>query len=80
LTAETGSSIAIVGACYKGACRKEGGISGRVGASSRVGASGRVGTSSRVGIGRRVGKDAFRLSGVPLYGASSIVYSGGVGE
>jgi hypothetical protein len=80
LTAKIGSSVAVVGACCKGACRKEGGISSRVGASGRVGAGGRVGTSGRVGISRRVGKDAFRPSRVPLYRASSIVYSGGVGE
>jgi UDP-3-O-[3-hydroxymyristoyl] glucosamine N-acyltransferase len=87
-----GSGVAVVGACCKGACRKEGGISSRVGASGRVGAGGRVGTGgrvgassrvgagSRVGISYRVGKDVFRLSGVPLHGALSIVYSGGVGE
>jgi hypothetical protein len=64
------------GACHKGACYKEGSISGR------VGIRGRVGINSRVGIGASSSKDAFRLSRVPLllYGASSIVYSGGVGE
>jgi hypothetical protein len=96
LTAKIGSGIAVVGACregacykgaycegayYKGACRKgacckEGSISGR------VGIRGRVGINSRVGIGASSSKDAFRLSRVPLllYGALSIVYSGGVGE
>ena len=46
------------------ACRKKGGV------------------SSRVGIGASSSKDVFRLSGVPLllYGALSIVYSGGVGK
>ena len=41
-----------------------------------------VGIGGRVGIGASSGKDAFRLSGVPLllHGASSVVYSGGVGE
>jgi hypothetical protein len=63
-----GSGVAVVGACCEGACRKEGGIGGRVGAGGGV------------GIGRRVGKDAFRPSRVPLHGASSVVYSGGVGE
>ena len=35
-----------------------------------------------VGIGASSGKDAFGPSGVPLllHGASSVVYSGGVGE
>jgi hypothetical protein len=75
-----GSSIAVVGAyregtyreraCREGACYKEGGISSR------------VGIGSRAGIGASSGKDAFRPSRVPLllYGALSIVYSGGVGE
>ena len=42
----------------------------------------RVGIGGRVGIGASSGKDVFRLSRVPLllYGASSIVYSGGVGK
>jgi hypothetical protein len=41
-----------------------------------------VGISGRVGVGASSGKDVFRPSRVPLllYGASSIVYSGGVGE
>ena len=41
-----------------------------------------VGIGGRVGIGASSGKDVFRPSGVPLllYGALSIVYSGGVGE
>ena len=76
-----GSSMAVVGACRegacrKGACRKEGGI------SSRVGIRGRVGISGRVGIGASSSKDTFRLSKVPLllYGASSIVYSGGINK
>ena len=58
------------GACREGACRKEGGIGSR------------VGIGGRVGIGAGSGKDAFRLSRVPLllHGALSIVYSGGVGE
>ena len=36
----------------------------------------------RVSIGASSGKDIFRLSKVSLllYGASSVVYSGGVGE
>ena len=57
-----------------GACRKEGGISGSIGISGRAG--------GRVGIGASSSKDAFRLSRVPLllYGALSIVYSGGVGK
>jgi len=75
-----GSSIAVAGACYKGAyykgayregaCYKEGSISSR------------VGISGRVGIGASSGKDAFRLSRVPLllHRALSTVYSGGVGE
>jgi len=75
-----GSSVAVVRAYCEGACHKEGGISSRVGTGGRVGASGRVGAGGRVGISYRVGKDAFRLSRVPLYGALSIVYSGGVGE
>ena len=69
------------GACYKGAyrkgaCRKEGGI------SNRVGIGGRVGIGSRVGIGVSSSKDTFRPSRVPLllHRASSVVYSGGVGE
>jgi len=56
--------VAVAGACYKGACRKEGDI------NSRVGIGGRVGISGRVGIKASSGK----------YGALSIVYSGGVGE
>ena len=90
LTAETGSGVAVAGACCKGAyckgvyckgacregayregaCRKEGGIGGR------------VGIGGRAGIGASSGKDAFRPSRVPflLHGASSTVYSGGVGE
>jgi len=79
-TAETGSSVAVVGACQEGAyregacregaCRKEGDIGGR------------VGVGGRVGIGASCGKDAFRLFRVPLplHRASSVVYSGGVGE
>jgi hypothetical protein len=41
-----------------------------------------VGIRGRVGIGASSSKDAFRPSRVPLllHGASSIVYSGGVGE
>jgi len=46
----------------------------------RVGAGSRVGISRRVGIGASSNKDAFRPSRVPLHGASSIAYSGGVGE
>jgi len=64
-----------------GAYREKGGISGRVGISGSVGISGRVGISSRAGIGASSSKDVFRPSKVPLlYGALSIVYSGGVGE
>ena len=64
------------GAYCKGACRKEGSISGR------VGIGGRVGISGRVGIGASSSKDVFRLSKVPLlpYRALSIVYSRGVGK
>ena len=78
-----GSSVAVAGACCKGACyegayHKEGSISGSVGISGR--ASSRAG--GRVGIGASSSKDAFRPSRVPLllYGALSIVYSGGVGK
>ena len=41
-----------------------------------------VGISGRVGIGASFSKDVFRLSRAPLllYGALSIVYSGGVGK
>ena len=41
-----------------------------------------VGIGGRVGIGASPGKDVFRPSRVPLllHGASSIVYSGEVGE
>ena len=41
-----------------------------------------MGISGRVGIEAGSGKDVFRLSRVPLllYGALSIVYSGGVGK
>jgi hypothetical protein len=46
--------MAIAGACYKGACYKEGNISSR------------VGISGRVGIGASSGKDVFKLSRVPL--------------
>ena len=62
------------GTCCKGACRKKGGISGSIGIGGRAG--------GRVGIGASSSKDAFRLSRVPLllYGALSMVYSGGVGE
>ena len=81
MTAETGSGIAVVGACREGACRKGayrkgGGISGK------VGVRGRVGINSKVGIGASSGKDVFRLSGVPLllYEALSIIYSGEVGK
>jgi len=70
-----GSSVAVIGACregayHKGACRKEGGISSK------------VGISGRVGIGASPSKDVFRPSKVPLllYRALSVVYSGGVGE
>jgi hypothetical protein len=74
--------MAIVGACREGAYRKEGGISSRVGVNSRVDIGGRVGIGSRVGIGASSNKDAFRPSRVPLllYGALSIVYSGGVSK
>jgi len=62
--------VAVVRACREGACRKEGGISSR------------VGIGSRAGIGASSGKNAFRPSRVPLllYGASSVVYSGEIGE
>ena len=58
------------GACCEGACRKGGGISSR------------VGIGGKVGIGAISSKDVFRLFKVPLllYGALSVVYSGGVGE
>jgi len=60
-----GSNVAVVRAC-----REKGGVSAR------------VGISGRVGIGASSSKDLFRLFKVPLllYGALSIVYSGGVGE
>ena len=79
-TAETGSGVAVAETCCKGAyregayreeaCRKEGGISSK------------VGIGGRVGIGASSGKDVFRLSKVPLllHKALSTVYSGGVGE
>ena len=80
-----GSSIVIVGAyregaCCKGACYKESGISSRVGIGSEVGISGRVGISSKAGIEASSSKDAFRSFRVPLllHRASSIVYSRGV--
>ena len=79
MTAKIGSSVAVVRACREGACYKEGGIGSKVGVDSRVGIGGRVGISGRVGIGASPGKDIFRLS-LLLYRASSIVYSGGVGE
>ena len=60
LTAETGSGVAVVKAC-----RKEGGISGKVGIGDKVGIGGRA------GIGASSGKDVF---------GPSMVYSGGVGE
>jgi len=68
--------VAVARACCKGACRKKGDI------NNRVGIGGRVGISGRVGIGASSGKDVFRPSRVPLllHGASSIVYSGGVGK
>ena len=52
------------GACCKGACCKEGGIGGRA------------------GIGASSSKDAFRSFKLPLllHRASSVVYSGGIGE
>ena len=58
------------GAYHKGACRKKGGIGGR------------VGIGGRAGIGASFGKDLFRLFRVPLllYRALYIVYSGGVGK
>jgi len=64
-TAKMGSDIAVVRAC-----RKKGGIGGR------------VGISSRAGIGASSGKDVFGPSRVLLllHRASSVVYSGGVGE
>ena len=70
-TAETGSDVAVVGAC----CEK-GGIGGRV--SIR----GRVGISGRAGIGASLSKDIFGPSGVTflLHRALSMVYSRGVGE
>ena len=70
-TAETGSGVAVVGAC-----REKGGIGGRIGTGDRVGIGGRV------SIGASSGKDVFGPYGVPLllHGASSVVYSGGVGE
>src|SRR6266702_66820 len=86
-TAETGSNVAVVRACYEGVCHKgvyheEGGIGGKVGVGGRVGVGGKVGIGGRVGIGGKVGigasssKEAFRLSGVPLllHRASSMVY------
>ena len=77
--------MAVVGACREGACRKGACCKGacRKGACCKEGGiSGRVGIRGRVGIGASSSKDAFRLSRVPLllYGALSVVYSGGVGE
>ena len=71
LTAETGSDVAVVGAC-----REKGGISGK------VGIRGRVGISGKAGIGASLGKDIFGPFKVTflLYRALSIVYSRGVGE
>jgi len=64
-TAETGSNVAVVGAC-----REKGGIGGR------------VGIGGRAGIEASSGKDVFGPSRVLLllHGASSIVYSRGVGK
>ena len=66
-----GNNMAVVGAY-----RKKGGIGGR------VGIRGKVSISGKAGIGASPSKDIFRLSRVTLllYKASSIVYSGGVGE
>ena len=89
MIAKIGNSVAVVGAYYK-----KSSISSREGTGSRVYISSRVYINSRVGIGGRVsiggkvgikassGKDVFRLYRAPLllHGASSIVYSGGVGE
>jgi len=52
------------------ACRKEGGISSK------------VGIGGRVGVGASSGKDVFRLFRAPLllHRALSVVYSGEVGE
>ena len=75
-----GSSVAVAGACCKGAYR-EGAY--REGAYRKEGGiSGRVGIGGRAGIGASSGKDTFRLSKVPLllYKALSTVYSGGVGK
>jgi len=62
--------LLLINIAVVGAYRKKGSISNR------------VGISGRVGIGASYGKDVFRLSRVPLllYGALSIVYSGGVGK
>ena len=83
--AETGSGVAVAGACCKGACCKGAYREGacREGACRKEGGiGGRVGIGGRAGIGVSSGKDAFRPSEVPLllHRASSIVYSGGVGE
>ena len=68
LTAKTRYSVAKAGACCE-----EGGIGAKVGISARAG------IGAGVGIGDSSGKDAFGPSWMPLL-ASSVVYSGGVGE
>ena len=85
-TAETGCSVAEAGACCE-----EGGIGAKVGIGAGAGIGAGVGIGAKVGIGAGVGigvkvgigaspsKDTFRPSWMPLP-ASSVVYSGGVGE
>ena len=68
LIAKMGCSVAEAGACCE-----EGGIGAKVG----IGAG--VGIGPGVGIGASPGKNAFGPSWMPLL-ASSVVYSGGVGE
>jgi len=65
LTAETGSNVAVVGAC-----REKGGIGGRVGIGGRAG----IGASSGKDV---FGPSRVPLL---LYRALSVVYSGGVGK
>ena len=66
-----GSGIAVVRACCK-----EGSI------STRVGIRARAGTRAGAGTGASSSKDTFMPSKISLllYRASSVIYSGGVGE
>ena len=89
MTAKTGSSVAVVGvyyegACCKGACRKGAYCKGtchkgaycKGACRKESGISGRVGIRGKVGIGSKTGiKASFSKDR-----ASPIVYSGGVGK